>query len=175
MGEIRNAVKVKVFCGMIYSRQEHVEEVRSLLSQYFGPIEDEAGPFPFDSTGYYKDEMGTGLQRRFFSFRDIIIPENMSEWKLLTNSIEEKFFQQGSRQRMVNLDPGYLTSATVVLLSTKNYSHRIYIGKRIYAEVTFLFAKGKFVSLPWTYPDYKTREYLCFFEKMRDSYKRHLQ
>jgi hypothetical protein len=56
----------------------------------------------------------------------------------------------------------------MILASTKNYAHRIYIGGGIYAQVDYIFRdKGKIDFNPWVYPDYKTTEYLDFFNKMR--------
>ncbi|MFN3467301.1 MAG: DUF4416 family protein, partial [Candidatus Brocadiales bacterium] len=46
--------------------------------------------------------------------------------------------------RPVNIDPGYLTSSKLVLASTNDYSHRIYLKKGIYAEVTLRYVKGAF-------------------------------
>ncbi len=59
-----------------------------------------------------------------------------------------------SAGRAVNIDPGYITPANVILASTKDFSHRIYLSKGIYAEVTTIYRKEGFTKLPWTYPDY---------------------
>lgn len=55
---------------------------------------------------------------------------------------------------MVNIDIGFLTLENFVLATTKNYSHRIFIGQNIFADLTYHFHQGEFRSLPWTYPDY---------------------
>ncbi|MCK4715406.1 MAG: DUF4416 family protein, partial [Candidatus Marinimicrobia bacterium] len=67
-----------------------------------------------------------------------------------------------------NIDPGYLTPAKLVLFSAKNFSHRIYTGSGIFAEVTMLYAHGEFVRLPWTYSDYYWEENLNFLYTMRN-------
>jgi len=69
--------------------------------------------------------------------------------------------------RPANLDPGIIEPSKLILATTKNYSHRIYIGKRMYAEVTLVFDKGSWRPLKYTYPDYKQRCYFIFFEKVR--------
>ncbi|HPP13008.1 MAG TPA: DUF4416 family protein, partial [bacterium] len=75
----------------------------------------------------------------------------------------------------VNLDPGYLDLARVVLFTTKDFSHRIYMSQGIYAEITLLFHQGKFQPLPWTYPDYQTEQYLKFFSWVREKYRQQIK
>jgi len=63
----------------------------------------------------------------------------------------------------------------MVLATTKNYSHRLYLGKGIYAEVTLKYEDGRYKPLPWTYPDYRSEEYMEFFDSIREKYSRQLQ
>jgi hypothetical protein len=81
----------------------------------------------------------------------------------------EQELSSGGR-RVVNLDPGYVDDAQVVLSTAKNYSHRIYIGLGYYAEVTLTYEHGAFKALDWTYPDYRTPEALSFFGAARAAY-----
>jgi hypothetical protein len=67
----------------------------------------------------------------------------------------------------VNFDPGVIEPSKLILATTKNYAHRIYIGEKMYAEVTLVFDKGSWRPLPYTYPDYKQQCYHDFFEKLR--------
>ena len=89
---------------------------------------------------------------------------------MLTNDIESFFSVSGKRK--INLDPGYITLAKVVLASTKNYSHRIYLGKGIYAELALLYKNRQFIAMPYTYNDYKDIRYLNMFMKVRDFLKK---
>ncbi|MBI4680026.1 MAG: DUF4416 family protein [Nitrospirae bacterium] len=73
--------------------------------------------------------------------------------------------------RRINLDPGYLDSAKVVLVSTKDFSHRIYLGRGIYGEVTLVYSGKNYQTFPYTYPDFRTQEYFDIFKKARDMYK----
>ena len=57
-----------------------------------------------------------------------------------------------------------------VLASGKNFSHRIYIGGGIYADLTLIYQKGSFQKLPWTYPDYSDDGMLKFLEQVRNKY-----
>jgi len=73
------------------------------------------------------------------------------------------------------LDPGYLEEAKLVLATTKNYQHRLYLGRGIYGEVTLRYTKKSFRSWEWTYPDYKTENYLEVFDCIRKLYLEKVQ
>jgi len=174
MGTIKETPPVKVFCGLITGDESLVPEVRTALAE-FGDIAGEAGPIPFAFTDYYEREMGRNLQRWFFSFGRLVSLERIGDLKRRTNEIEAAFANRGGVARPVNLDPGYLTPAKMVLFSTKDYAHRLYLADGIHAEVTMLYDKGDFVALPWTYPDYQSPEYLVFFRTMRERLKEQLR
>ncbi|MDD3726218.1 MAG: DUF4416 family protein [Candidatus Ratteibacteria bacterium] len=167
--------KVKLFCGILYRDEYIIKEVVDMLTSKMGELDIIAGPFPFTFTDYYQKEMGDNLKRRFVSFKSPVSAENSYIWKHITNDIEKQFHPGGEFPRGVNLDPGYLTLSHIVLFSTKDFYHRIYLGKGIFAEVTLYYEKGRFLSLPWTYPDYKTPEYLNFFKQVRDTYRNQLK
>ncbi|MFH1877890.1 MAG: DUF4416 family protein, partial [Candidatus Omnitrophota bacterium] len=118
---------------------------------------------------YYKQEFGSPLLRKLVCFERLVSLENICEIKKTSNAIEEKTSVAG--RRTVNIDPGYITEAKVVLLTTKDYSHRIYIGSRIFAECTLYFNDGAFKPWPWTYPDYASKEIVDFFCRAREKYR----
>ena len=121
---------------------------------------------PWDYSDYYKAELGTPIRRKFIFFRKTIDPGTLCDIKLRTNDIEELLSTEGKRN--MNLDPGYLTPYSVVLASTKNYAHRIYIGKGIYAEVTLLFRDNRYQPYLFTYRDYASDEYAELFGRARN-------
>lgn len=135
-------------------------------------MDKESEVMDFTFTGYYDKEMGAGIKRQFVSFTRLILPEQLPVIKLLTNKIEQDLALKGKRR--VNIDPGYLSLAKVVLATTKDYSHRLYLEQGIYGEVTLTYARGKFSSFPWTYPDYQTQAYQQFFGEIREIYKKQL-
>ena len=49
----------------------------------------------------------------------------------------------------------------------KNFSHRIYLGRGVYGEVTLMFRKGRWEALPWTFPDYASCRYDSFLTEVR--------
>ena len=109
--------------------------------------------------------MGSPLKRQFISFEKPISPEKITDIKLFTNSIEEKLCVH--KKRRINIDPGYMSDSKLVLATTKEHFHRIYLNKGIYAEVTLYWRKGSFQPFEWTYPDYRTREYIDILNAIR--------
>lgn len=146
-----------------------------LLAPVTGTLEDQYGPvdiasrwLPFDCTAYYEPEMGTGLRRRMLSFKDLVSQEDLPRIKQFTNAIEASHL--ASENRQINIDPGYLLTERFVLATGKNFSHRIYIGQGIYADLTLIYTGGTFRALPWTYPDYAREDMLNFLHKVRSKY-----
>lgn len=152
------------------------EMAETRLKRKFGPIELRSQIFPFTYTDYYEAEMGRDIKRQFLSFQRLIDPGVLAGIKLFTNKLEEKLQkEEASTGRPINLDPGYLASSKLVLASTKDYYHRIYLERGIYAEVTLRYVKGAFEPLPWTYPNYRSKEYIDFFIETRTLYMKKLK
>jgi hypothetical protein len=179
MGRTSPPEKVQLFCGAIYSPDADMERAKADLEAAFGQIDFSSEVFDFNFTEYYFGEMGGGLKKIFFAFENLIEQDFLSEAKLTTNEIEEmhtKLSEAGAAQfRTVNLDPGYLSSAKVVLPTTKDNCHRIYLKDGIYAEITLSYTKPTFKPMRWTYPDYATPEYISFFNELRARYRKKFQ
>ncbi|MEW5898113.1 MAG: DUF4416 family protein [Bacillota bacterium] len=167
MGQIRAVSPVKLLAGLITADLSLLEAVKERLEKEWGPVDSESDVMDFTYTRYYEAEMGSPLYRRFLSFQKLIDPGTLAEKKVFTNSLESEFARAGGK-RTVNIDPGYLAPAKLVLATTKDRSHRIYLGQGIYAEVTLLYYRGKFEPLPWTYPDYRTEAYREYFARVRE-------
>lgn len=171
MGQIQTPRPVKLFVGMLAAEETFFALAEAELISKFGNIDAASELIPFNFTDYYTAEMGPNLKRKFISFAGLMNPRELVPAKLYTNELEDVLSERvGSERRAVNLDPGYVSLAKVVLASTKDYSHRIYLGDGIFAEVTLHYANKKFNPWPWTYPDYKTESYLRFFESTRTRY-----
>lgn len=158
----------KLVIGVFTARSNLMVQVAHRLCEKFGDIDLASSLFPFDYTDYYEPEMGTGLVRRMMAFKDMIAQDALAQIKHATNSIESDFAPEGSRR--VNIDPGYLLRERFVLATAKNFSHRIYIGEGIYADLTLVYKKGAFRRLSWTYPDYSDTEMLKFLHRVRSKY-----
>lgn len=158
----------KLIAGIIASSEKAFSASELLLEKEFGPPDYRSVTIPFDFTDYYEKEMGSGLKRRFLSFKRLIDPALLADIKLTANRIEAGISGCAAGvKRPVNIDPGYITDAKLVLASTKDYSHRIYLGRGIYAEVTLFYKDRSFRSCEWTYPDYRTEAYIEIFNHIR--------
>lgn len=158
-----------LFIGIFYHKEAYFPEAKEKLKASFGEIAFESPALPWDYSEYYKEELGSPITRRFIFFKDVINPEALAGIKLLTNDLEQQLSSGGKRN--INLDPGYLTPYQVVLASTKNYAHRIYVGKGIYAEVTLIHRDGRYCPHLFTYRDYASDEYIQLFERARNFLK----
>jgi len=146
-----------------------LETVFPLLEDVCGPVDMISQWLDFDYTDYYYKEMGAPLFRKVFAFKNLIAQDALARIKERTNEIESRFEISG--KRVVNIDPGYLVSSRFILATGKEYSHRIYIGHKIYADLTLIYSKKEgFKTLEWTYPDYASQSMLSFLSKIRDKY-----
>jgi len=173
MGIARPPLPVKLIIGALTSEPELVSAAVAALKDGWGRADHTSERLPFEHTAYYEAEFGRGLERVFVAFRDLVDPGQLAAIKRTTNDLERRF-TEGSHRR-INLDPGYISAAKLVLATTKNHGHRIYIGQGIYAEVTLTYHDKAFRTLPWTYPDYATDAYREIFESIRKRYLEQLR
>ncbi|MDY0360150.1 MAG: DUF4416 family protein [Desulforegulaceae bacterium] len=115
----------------------------------------------FTHSVYYEDEMGKNLEKRFICFKNPVNQGSLSDIKHKVYQIENKYLE--GNKRTLNLDPGILTPDKYVLSTFKNFSHRIYIGDKVFAEVEFTFKNNEPVFFEWTYPDYRQKNICLFF------------
>ena len=170
MGTIRKPHKVKLIVGLLSNDIPAIEKATALLKRAFGRTDFESALLEFTHTDYYEGEMGKALKRKFLSFAKLSRLDHICASKLRTDRLEKTFMRAG--RRTVNIDPGYVDCSKLVLFSTKDYTHRIYLEKGLFAEVT-LFYKGRtFNSWPWTYPDYASAPYIDIFNSIREIYKK---
>lgn len=168
MGKVTPHAPVKLIVGLLAGKEELLNRAAEHLEALYGPIDYRSPILPFTYTDYYCREMGPNLLRQFLSFARLIAPEDLVQIKLQTNALEMEFAPEGRRQ--VNLDPGYLCAGKLVLATTKDQQHRLYLGQGIYAEVTLRYRHGSFQPWEWTYPDYRSPEYLEIFHHIRNLY-----
>ena len=154
---------------MLSARAELFGRAEAMMSERFGPAARSSEVIRFDFTVYYEPEMGPNLLRKFLAFERPVDAAELAGIKLWTNALEDRFAAEPgfAVRRPINLDPGYVAPSKLVLATTKDHAHRIYLGQGIHAEVTLTFLKGAFEPMPWTYPDYRTEAYRRFFEQVR--------
>ena len=183
--------KAKLICSVIVNDEKLFRDVISILYRKFGNIDYISKIYKFDWTSYYNSEMGDGLLRRFVGFRDLFDRNELPEIKLTTNNVEEKWSfrdtssdnnlistklnKQNKLKRTINLDPGFITAENLILASTKNFTHRIYLDHGIFADLTLVFSQGRFNSNPWTYSDYMDPDVLRIFNSIRLRYLKQLK
>ncbi len=172
MGKAKRPKRVKLVIGVLSKNKKLFEDIEEFFIKHFGEIDYKSPEVLFDHTDYYKEEMGYPLKKRFISFKKLIPPESISKIKLLTNSLEEKFSKKknGYLNRQINIDPGYITPSKLVLATTKDDYPRAYLNTGIYVEVTLSWKKGSFQCFEWTYPDYRSKDYIDILNTIRNSY-----
>jgi hypothetical protein len=173
MWEIEQPRPVKLIIAVMAADDECLSTALDAIVAEFGTTDFVSDVWPFNQTDYYKAQTGPNILKQFASIDKLIDPGQLAQIKHRTNQIEqsqaELLHSSGvTWSRPINLDPGIIEPSKLILASTKNFSHRIYIGKGIYAEATLTFNKGKWQSFPYTYPDYKQTCYQEFFSKVRD-------
>lgn len=177
MGTQGNPKPVKYLVGLLSSDIELLSSVETDLATIFGAIDARSETSPWNLSKFYESEMGAGLLRRFVSFFRLDSPGNLARIKLQTQDVEQHYRSGGPRRtgRRVNIDPGYLDTGKLVLASTKNSGHRIFLQSGIYAEATLLYYDGAFHACPHTYPDYLWIETLSFLSSIRSTYLEQLR
>lgn len=165
MGQAAEPLSVKLFAGITFATDVKYGEILEQLISMYGPVQSSYGPVVFDFTDYYAAEMGEKLQKTYCVFDTPNEPGVLASVKRRTNDIEHSYSTDG--RRSVNIDPGYLSRDKLVLASTKDFYHRVYLGQGIYAEVTLHYRQGRYRYFSWTYPDYKEPDFLVFLQQAR--------
>ena len=173
MSTPKEAKKVKLISSLFSSEEVLIEKVIKQMEGYFGPVDWVSEKLVFNRTRYYAKEMGGDLLRRFISFSKLIKTDSIVDIKLMTNKIENEHLVD--KRRKINIDPGYTSLERLVLATGKNYVHRIYLTKGIYADLTLVFHAGTFMPLAWTFPDYADEKVIGCFNMVRNCYLQSLR
>jgi hypothetical protein len=164
---------VKLFCGLLLSKESSFDKVLKLLEELNGTIDYVSPLLDFSVfSNYYEQEMGCDIRRYFVSFTNLINRIELPDIKNRAISTEKN--HSVNDKRMFNIDPGYLALGQVFLASTKDNFCRVYVRDGIYVEVTLRYIKNSYTPFPYTYRDYRSEEYLDFFNSVRKIYKEQL-
>jgi hypothetical protein len=171
MSELQIPGKVNLTISVMFLKESVLSEIVSILKSEYGDTDAISDFYSFsDISPYYDPEMGDGIKKIILSFKETINRDDLAEIKLKCVEIEEKYSQNGSRT--VNLDPGMISLENFVLATGKNFSHRIYLKKGVFAEVTLMFGKKNTIKeLPWTYRDYLYEPARSFLLETRERYR----
>ena len=169
MWELHDPKPVKLIIGILAANETALAAAVKAISKSFGAIDLTSDVWPFTQTNYYKDELGPNALRQFVSIEKLIDPGRLAQIKHDTNSLEQQLADslKLTLTRPVNLDPGFIEPSKLILASTKNFSHRIYIGNKMFAEVTLMYEKGSWRHFEFTFPDYRQSCYQDFLTKVR--------
>lgn len=169
MWTLKKPAGVKLIMGLLGCDRDALDAAVKAIAKKFGRVDLVSDIWSFEQTDYYKDETGDKILRQFVSVEKLVCPGRLAKIKHQTNGIEKKLAKKikANLPRPVNIDPGIIEPSKLVLASTKNYSHRIYIGKKIWAEATLIYDKGQWKAFDYTYPDYRQKNYQDFFSQVR--------
>jgi hypothetical protein len=173
MAQVRPVQPVKLIVGMLSQAEILFGEAEEKMQEQWGEIDRVSDVMPFEHTDYYFGQMGKPLRRKFVSLARLIDPGELAEIKHQSNDWEAELSRSEAGRalgvaRPINLDPGYVDPSKLVLATTKNYSHRIYIGDSMYAEATLRYHQGRWKKWDYTYPDYGSGEYDEFLTEVRN-------
>jgi hypothetical protein len=162
-----------LFFNIFSKKKDLIIQTLNEIEQYYGEFCWITSFFPFTSTHYYEKEFGNNLIRVIAALYNFIDQDRLLETKKFSYHLESKFSE--NKKRLVNIDPGMITAERLVLATGKNFTHRIYLGEGIFADLTLIFQKNSFRTLSWTFPDYGSKEFISFFNNARDTYLRRIQ
>jgi hypothetical protein len=173
MGQPSQHPPVLLLLAAFSRHGEALDWVRQKAIETWGPIELESPRFDFAETHYYDATMGPGLKKVFYTFKRPFDPAELVDIKLETNRWEVEYASIAghTEARPLNLDPGYITPAKLVLASTKDFAHRIYLSRGIYAEITLQYRHHRGEHHQYTFPDYRREDYQRFFSECREVIK----
>ena len=174
MGDIQSPLRVLAIMAAFSRHGDALAWGQQRAIERFGPVALESEPFEFTETAYYEPTMGAGLRKQFWAFERLSDPGELADWKIETNAWEAEYtaLSRHAEPRSLNLDPGYITAAKLVLASTKDHAHRIYLQRGIFAEITLFYRHRRWEAHEWTFPDYRRDDYQAFFSRCRE-YLRH--
>jgi hypothetical protein len=170
MGHIASPPPALLLLAAFSRHDAALDWARGKSLRAWGPLARESPRFEFRETPYYEPAMGADLRKTFWLFQRPFDPAELAEIKLQSNRWEEEYAAAAgcAEPRPLNLDPGYLSLAKLVLASTKNHAHRIYLRQGIYAEITLHYSQGRWQPWPWTFADYRRDDYQQFLLACRD-------
>lgn len=170
MGEITTHKPVLLITAITSRNPDAFAWSLDQMIRQWGPIAKASPVFDFTETDFYTQSMGSELKKQFVAFEQLIDPGEIALTKHLSNRWEGDYATHASHpeQRPLNLDPGYISEAKLVLVTTKDRDHRIYLQQGVFAEVTLHYRGKTWTSSRWTYPDYQRADFQAFFTDCRE-------
>lgn len=174
MPDLPEPLPVCVFAAVLHRDATALEHAVDVMTHHWGPADAVSEPFPFTATDYYRDEMGADLNRLLVSFADPAPADSLPRLKHDAMAMEQALAGPLG-QRTANIDVGYLDYHKVVLASTKEGRHKVYLSRGIWADMTLAYEKGAYHAFPWTFADFATDTYHPFLLDARLRYRHTLR
>lgn len=176
MSKTRLIEPVIRFVAVITSHDEVRDWAYRRIEDRWGEIVESSPAMPFEAGGYYTAAMGDSLSKTLVGIGPPIDPAALADWKTETNRWEAEAARALAKPqaRPLNLDPGYITQAKLVLATVKDRDHRIYLKDGIFGEVTLTYVGKQWIHHRWTYPDYRSDEVIEFAMRCRERLRKHL-
>jgi hypothetical protein len=177
MGKIEQPRPVLLIAAVTSRNADAFEWTLQQTEPHWGPIALKSPIFDFTETSFYTESMGTDLKKQFIAFENLFDSGEIASTKHISNDLEATYASTSdhAEERPVNIDPGYITEAKLVLVTTKDRDHRIYLRDGIYAEVTLHYRAKQWHSSRWTYPDYQREDFQAFFNDCRSYLRQAIQ
>ena len=154
MSKVLKQSKAVLITALMYNDINIYNLTLEKLINNFGEIEVISDEYLFSHSIYYKEEMGDTLNKRFIVFKNT---------GMHAHPLDDK------NNRKINIDPAILTLENFILVTNKNFTHRIYLKDGVFADLTLIYKKKKgYTELPWTYADYSSEETKKFLKKIRE-------
>ena len=175
MGAIQSPTPVLLLFAVTSRHEGALDWARLRIEATFGRSRWRARRSTFTETDYYAATMGVDLKKQFLAAGRLIEPGQLAAIKRQTNEWEAEYaaLDRHPEPRPLNLDPGYITAAKLVLASTKDHAHRLYLQDGIYGEITLSYRHRAWQALEWTYPDYRRADFQEFFTRCRQFLLQH--
>ncbi len=177
MGQTRQHFGTLFFTAIFSQNVAAIQWGQKQLETLIGPVLIASPLLDFNETSFYSATMGGDLRKQMFIFDAAYDPATLPDWKNRTNRLEEDYRQAfpSSVERPINVDPGYLSEAKLVLATTKDRDHRVYLRDGIYGEVTLYYLRTGWQFSRWTYPDYRRADVFAFLTKGRELLRKRIQ
>lgn len=177
MADVRWVEPVVRFCAVITRHDAARRWAIETIAEGWGAAHVASAEIPFQAGGYYTPTMGDNLRKKLVAFGDFQDPAGLADWKRQTNQWEAEYAARSNfaESRPLNLDAGYVTQAKLVLATTKDRDHRIYLRDGMFAEVTLTYVGKRWQHHRWSYPSYRTDEVAKFAAACRSRLRKHLQ
>lgn len=171
MARIQKPAPGRLIISVLHSSRDALADALRQCERRFGRVQAETIDIPHSNGCDYAEEMGTDLQRRFFSFERLVPRESLIEIKSACHKLEAQLGDQvhDFTFRTVNLDPGILSPCNLVISSHKDGGHRVYLGEGVFSEVALIWSRSQFCRLPWTNLDFCHDDAIDFFLRVRAS------